>query len=136
MAVAELGPERLRGYGPLDADNQAQARKVKQELTRLMERIAAYLRQGVGRDLAQRLARLEAEPASLQTLNFWSGSSRAGERWADDGHRSAKLVRRFARTGETHLTIVGVIMRSGRQPGPVMGEQGDIKPGCRLENRS
>jgi GTP-binding protein EngB required for normal cell division len=70
VAVAELGPERLRAYGPLDADSQALARKVQQELTRLIERIAAYLRQGVGRDLAQRLTRLEAEPASLQTLKI------------------------------------------------------------------
>ncbi len=70
MAVAELGPERLRAYGPLDADSLAQARKVQQELARLIERIAAYLRQGVGSDLAQRLARLEAEPASLQTLKL------------------------------------------------------------------
>jgi GTP-binding protein EngB required for normal cell division len=68
IAVAEISPDRLRGYGPLDADGKVQALKIQQELTRLIDRIANYLRQGLGQDLPQRLARLEAAPANVEML--------------------------------------------------------------------
>src|SRR5439155_10751527 len=58
----------LRGYGPLSEAGGATTLKIREDLTRLIDRVGAYLRQGVGRDLEQRLARLEASPASVATL--------------------------------------------------------------------
>jgi GTP-binding protein EngB required for normal cell division len=68
IAVSEMGPDRLSGYGPLDAAGRERAVKIQQELTRLFGRVATYLRQGLGQDLEKRLARLEAAPAGVQTL--------------------------------------------------------------------
>jgi GTP-binding protein EngB required for normal cell division len=68
IAVAEMGPERLRGYGPLSDAGRAQAATVQQELNRLIDRVGAYLRQGLGRDLPARLARLEATSPGAATL--------------------------------------------------------------------
>ncbi len=68
VAVAEMAPERLRGYGPLDEADARAIVKIQQDLYRLIDRVGVYLRQGLGQDLAQRLARLEATPASVATL--------------------------------------------------------------------
>jgi GTP-binding protein EngB required for normal cell division len=65
-----MSPDRLRGYGSLDAAEKVHAVKIQQELTRLIDRVATYLRQGLGHDLPQRLARLEAAPAGVQTLQL------------------------------------------------------------------
>ncbi len=68
IAVADMGPERLRGYGPLDAAGQAATLKIQQDLTRLIDRVGTYVYQGLGRDVAERLARLETAPVSAATL--------------------------------------------------------------------
>jgi GTP-binding protein EngB required for normal cell division len=68
IAIAEFSPDRLRGYGPVDPSAAAQVVKVQQGVRRLVERVAAYLRQGAGQDLSQRLARLEASRADVGTL--------------------------------------------------------------------
>jgi GTP-binding protein EngB required for normal cell division len=68
IAIAEMTPERLRGYGPLDPAGSEAVIKIQQDLYRLMDRVGAYVRQGLGRDLQQRLARLEATPVSIVTL--------------------------------------------------------------------
>jgi GTP-binding protein EngB required for normal cell division len=70
IAVAEMGPERLRGYGPLNAAAAEAVIKIQQDLYRLIDRLGAYLRQGLGRDLQQRLARLEATSDSVATLTL------------------------------------------------------------------
>lgn len=70
IAVSELSPERLRGYGALDAEGQTQAHKLQQELNRLIDRMAAYLNQGLGKDLAQRLSRLDAASIRVDTLKL------------------------------------------------------------------
>ncbi len=67
-AVDDMGPKRLAGYGPLDPTGQAAVARIQDDLTRLLERVRAYLRQGLGRDLSARLARLDASGASVQTL--------------------------------------------------------------------
>jgi GTP-binding protein EngB required for normal cell division len=67
-SVAEVSPERLRGYGPLDDAGRDTVLKMQQDLYRLFDRVSAYLRQGLGQDLQQRLARLEATPASVAML--------------------------------------------------------------------
>jgi hypothetical protein len=69
ITVDELRPRKLRGYGTLDEEGWARAVTIQQNLERLIDRAAAYLRQGLGRDLSQRLARLEATPASVATLS-------------------------------------------------------------------
>jgi GTP-binding protein EngB required for normal cell division len=70
IAVAEMSPERLRGYGPLDAAAGEAILKIQQDLYRLLDRLNLYLRQGLDRDLHERLARLEAAPASVATLRL------------------------------------------------------------------
>jgi GTP-binding protein EngB required for normal cell division len=68
IAVAEMGPDRLRGYGPLVPGAAATVVQIQQDLDRLIERVGAYLRQGLGQDLAQRLARLDTTQTSVASL--------------------------------------------------------------------
>ena len=68
VAVDDMGPKRLAGYGALDPTGQAAVARIQDDLTRLLERVRAYLRQGLGRDLPARLARLDASGASVKTL--------------------------------------------------------------------
>lgn len=70
IAVDEISPERLAGYGALTPIAETRIRQIQQELHRLLERMAAYLRQGLGQDLTQRLARLETAPVTRQTLQL------------------------------------------------------------------
>jgi GTP-binding protein EngB required for normal cell division len=70
IAVSEFSPDRLRGYGPVDPSAAAEVVKVQQTVRRLVERVAAYLRQGAGQDLPQRLARLEASRGDVGTLTL------------------------------------------------------------------
>ncbi len=70
IAVAEMGPEHLRGYGDLDDAGRQEVLNIQQELTRLTERVSAYLRERLGHDLPQRLARLEAAPGSVAMLSL------------------------------------------------------------------
>jgi hypothetical protein len=48
IAISECSPEGMRGYGPVDPAAAAQVVKVQQSVRRLVEEIAAYLRQGQG----------------------------------------------------------------------------------------
>jgi len=68
VAVDDMGPKRLAGYGPLDPTDQAAVARIQDDLTRLLERVRAYMRQGLGRDLSARLARLDASGAGVKTL--------------------------------------------------------------------
>ncbi len=70
IAVAEISPSRLRGYGPMNDAGAEAVVKIQQELDRLIDRAAAYLRQGLGRDLPRRLARLETAPADAADLTL------------------------------------------------------------------
>jgi GTP-binding protein EngB required for normal cell division len=67
-ALAELGPSYLRGYGPMNEISKTQSLQLEQTLTRQVDKLHAYLRQGLGRDLPQRLARLEASADSVGAL--------------------------------------------------------------------
>jgi hypothetical protein len=78
IAIAEVSPDRLRGYGPVDPAAATQVATLQQALRRLVQRVAAYLRQGLGHDLSQRLALLEASRADVGRSPCWSGSSPAG----------------------------------------------------------
>jgi GTP-binding protein EngB required for normal cell division len=68
VAVSDMGPRQLAGYGTLTPEGEALARKIQQELRRPLDRVRAYLQQGLGRDLPQRLARLEAASAGVADL--------------------------------------------------------------------
>ena len=52
--VAELGPKKLRGYGALGEKASGQTTKFQQDLERLVDQAAKYIRQGIGRDLSRR----------------------------------------------------------------------------------
>jgi hypothetical protein len=43
VAVAEMGPDRLRGYGELDDAGSQEALSIQQELDRLLNGLVAYL---------------------------------------------------------------------------------------------
>jgi GTP-binding protein EngB required for normal cell division len=70
VALSEISPERLRGYGLLAPAGESNVIKIRQDLQRLIDRLSAYLRQGLGRDLGERLARLQTTPASAATLSL------------------------------------------------------------------
>jgi GTP-binding protein EngB required for normal cell division len=68
IGVEELAPERLRGYGALDESARQEVVKIQGELRRLIERVDAYLRQRLGKDLPQRLARLKGRSETARRL--------------------------------------------------------------------
>lgn len=70
VAVAEIGPDRLRGYGELDDAGRQEVRSIQQELDRLLDRVVAYLSDRLGHDLPERLARLQAAPGSVAMLRL------------------------------------------------------------------
>ena len=70
VAIAELGPAKLRGYGTMSPAVRDELVRIQQELGRLVDRVSAYLRQGLGQDLSQRLARLEASSGTVETLKL------------------------------------------------------------------
>lgn len=60
VAVDDVGPERLRGYGALDEAGRQEVLSIHQEIHRLPDRVVAYLTERLGHDLPERLARLQA----------------------------------------------------------------------------
>jgi GTPase Era involved in 16S rRNA processing len=67
VSVDDMGPTGFAGYGTLVPGAESALLKLQEDLTRLLKGVLAYLRQGSGRDLAQRLSRLETAP-DLVTL--------------------------------------------------------------------
>lgn len=78
IAIAELGPKKLQGYGSLSPAASERLLRLRRELDRLADRMATYLRQGLGRDLSERLARLDATSASVAML---TRINRIADRW-------------------------------------------------------
>ena len=70
ITVDELRPEKLRGYGALDETGYAQVAKIRDDLERLVDQVAAYVRQGLGRDLSERLSLLETAHTGVETLSL------------------------------------------------------------------
>jgi GTP-binding protein EngB required for normal cell division len=68
ITVDDLRPKSLAGYGPVDDVTRAAVAAVHDDLERLVGRVRSFLHRGLGRDLSERLARLDAEPASVATL--------------------------------------------------------------------
>jgi GTP-binding protein EngB required for normal cell division len=59
VAVAEMEPHRLRGYGALSDEDTKAINEVVAELNAAIERLMAYLNKGPDADLQTRFARLE-----------------------------------------------------------------------------
>jgi GTP-binding protein EngB required for normal cell division len=59
IAVAEMEPQRLRGYGALSDEDIKAINEVVAELNAAIERLLAYLNKGPDADLQTRFARLE-----------------------------------------------------------------------------
>ena len=70
IAVAEVAPQRLGGYGELDDAGCQEVLSMQQELDRLLDRVMAYLRERLGHDLPERLARLQAAPGNVAMLRL------------------------------------------------------------------
>jgi GTP-binding protein EngB required for normal cell division len=68
IALEEVTSKRLRGYGQLDAAVSEQVERVVADLSRSIQRLQTYLAQGLGRDLAGRLERLEQTPVDMPLL--------------------------------------------------------------------
>ncbi len=68
IAIAEMEPHHLIGYGKLSAEDNSRVAQECAELERLVSRLDAYLGRAHGEDLAQRLARLESSPADRDLL--------------------------------------------------------------------
>lgn len=69
VAVAEVSPDRLRGYGELDESGRQEVLSIQQEIDRLLDRVGAYLSDRLGHNLPERIARLNAAPGSVTTLS-------------------------------------------------------------------
>jgi len=70
VAVDEVGPDQLRGYGALDDAGRQEVVSIQQELDRLLDRVKAYLSDRLGHNLPERIARLDAAPGSAAMLSL------------------------------------------------------------------
>ncbi len=68
VTLDDVAPPRLRGYGELSPETAAAVERVEADLARSLRRLRTWLAQGLGRDLAGRLARLERAPVDLTLL--------------------------------------------------------------------
>jgi GTP-binding protein EngB required for normal cell division len=68
IAVAELRPSKLRGYGELRREAPSLVTKICEDLDRPIDQVIAYLRQGLGSDLEARLSRLGEAQVDVATL--------------------------------------------------------------------
>ena len=55
MTVEEMGPGRFRSYGAVGERAAAELAKIHDDLERLVDQAAAYVRRGLGRDLQERI---------------------------------------------------------------------------------
>ncbi|MGH7990614.1 MAG: dynamin family protein, partial [Limisphaerales bacterium] len=68
IAVAEIEPEPMRGYGTLSDADQQTLDKIVAELNVVLNRLNAYLAQGTDADLLARLQRLEQTKDEVKLL--------------------------------------------------------------------
>lgn len=69
ITVAQLGPNKLVGYGSLDDDARAEIVKMQADLERVLTRVSSYL-SGQGGRFADRVAALRAGGVRKQTLTL------------------------------------------------------------------
>jgi GTP-binding protein EngB required for normal cell division len=65
VAVDEMGPSKLRGYGTLTEEGRTAAERIQQQLDGIIEKAAQYLQSKLGGKLAERLPRLKGAAADL-----------------------------------------------------------------------
>ncbi len=70
VAVAEVSPDRLRGYGHLEEAGRQEISSIQQEIDRILDRVLAYLGERLGHNLSERIARLDAAPGSVAMLGL------------------------------------------------------------------
>lgn len=70
VAVAEVSPNQLRGYGELDEAGRQEVMNIQQEIDRLLDRVVAYLSDRLGHNLPERISRLDAAPGSMAMLSL------------------------------------------------------------------
>ncbi len=68
IAVAELRPSRLRGYGELGQEAHSRMTKICEDLDRLVDHVLTYLRRGLGSDIQGRLSGLAEYRVDVGTL--------------------------------------------------------------------
>jgi GTP-binding protein EngB required for normal cell division len=68
VAVQEIDPSRLTGYGSLGPEAAYFVERANADLERSLERLLAYVAQGLGKDLSGRLQRLEGIPVDVTLL--------------------------------------------------------------------
>jgi GTP-binding protein EngB required for normal cell division len=68
IALDEMGPEHLRGYGALDADTGAGVNAALVQIRTVLTELRAYLVSGLGGDLTARLARLDQTRDEVRLL--------------------------------------------------------------------
>jgi GTP-binding protein EngB required for normal cell division len=68
IAVEELRPRYMRGYGEVPPEVATELEGISGELRGLVARVNQYLLQGTGQDLKNRLQRLEATASELELL--------------------------------------------------------------------
>jgi hypothetical protein len=68
IAVEELKPQYMRGYGDLPEAAAAELNGIVGELRSLVSKLDRYLSEGVGQDLQLRLQRLEQKSNDLELL--------------------------------------------------------------------
>ena len=68
VAIAEMDPQHLRGYGDLDLQSSAEIARVCGELERMVNTLDVYLRRAQGGDLSQRLSKLDGATPDREAL--------------------------------------------------------------------
>ncbi len=68
VAIAEMEPRRLRGYGDLDPQSSTEIARFCGELERMANTLDVYLRRAQGEELSQRLSRLDGAPPDREAL--------------------------------------------------------------------
>jgi len=66
ISIEDASPSRLRGYGVLSPEDQVLIERVEGDLERTIRRLQVYLVAGRGKDLGDRLARLEGAAVNLE----------------------------------------------------------------------
>lgn len=69
VALEGIEPQTMRGYGPVDNDTERELHAVTAQLMEGLKDIDAYLAQGPGRDVGERLRRLASESLDGRALS-------------------------------------------------------------------
>ena len=68
IALEDLGPDHLRGYGGVDETTAAHVVELRAQIRTVLTELLAYLESGLGGDLAARLARLDQTRDEVRLL--------------------------------------------------------------------